>query len=115
MTRQDALAVLHLPDSATREDLDRAYQRLVRRYPPEFHPEKFRQLDEAYRFLTSLPHRLERLWSPNKFKTVIDKTELNFAPPPPPATPEQALAALRKQLLRDYLWGAGPGRESPRR
>lgn len=108
MTRKDALAVLHLLDSATREEVDRAYQRLVKRYPPEFHPEKFRRIDEAYHFLTSLPYLVERLLSPNKFKTAIDKTEFNFSPSPPTATLEQALAALRKHLLLAYLWGAGP-------
>jgi hypothetical protein len=108
MTRKDALAVLHLPDSATKEDFDRAYQRLVKRYPPEFNPEKFRQIDEAYKFLTSLPYCLERLLSPNKSKTAIDKTEFKFSPSPPTATLEQVLASLRKQLLLAYLWGLRP-------
>jgi hypothetical protein len=53
MIRKDALAVLYLPDSATREDFDRVYQRLAKRYPSEFHPEKFRHIDGAYNFLTS--------------------------------------------------------------
>jgi hypothetical protein len=114
MIRKDALAVLHLPDSATREDFDRAYQRLVKRYPPEFNPEKFRQIDEAYNFLTSLPFLLERLLSPNKLKIAINKTEFNFSLSPPTATLEQALAALRRQLLLAYLWGAGPDSGSPR-
>jgi hypothetical protein len=105
MTRKDALAALHLPDSATREDFDRTYQRLVKRYPPEFNPEKFRQIDEAYKFLTSLPYFLEKLLSPSKSKTAVDKTEFQFSPPPPATTVAQALAALRKQLLLACLWG----------
>ncbi|MCL4502423.1 MAG: DnaJ domain-containing protein [Deltaproteobacteria bacterium] len=107
MTRKNALAVLRLPDSATREEIDRAYQRLVKRYPPEFNPEKFRQIDEAYNFLTSLPYLLEKLLSPVKLRNAIDKTELKFSPAPPASTPEQAMASLRKQLLLAYLWGAG--------
>lgn len=113
MTRKEALAVLNLPDSATVEDLERAYQRLVRRYPPEFNPEKFRQIDEAYNFLTSLPYLLERLLSPNKLKRVIDKKEFKFSPPRPTVTLEQALASLKKQLLRAHLWGPGPDSRGP--
>jgi hypothetical protein len=113
MTRKDALAALHLPDSATREECDRAYQRLVKRYPPEFNPEKFRQIDEAYKFLTSLPFLLERLLSPQKLKIVVDKNEFQFSASPPTATLEQVLAALRKQLLLAYLWGESPDSETP--
>jgi curved DNA-binding protein CbpA len=38
MTREEALAQLNLPPSAGREEIEQAYQRMVRRYPPEFHP-----------------------------------------------------------------------------
>jgi curved DNA-binding protein CbpA len=113
MIRKDALAILHLPDSATREDFDRAYQRLVKRYPPEFNPEKFRQIDEAYNFLTSLPYRLEKLLSPQTAKIAVNKEEFNFSLSPPGATLEQVLAALKKRLLWAYLWGGGPDSESP--
>ena len=113
MTRKDALAVLHLPDLATREDFDRAYQRLVKRYPPEFHPEKFRQIDEAYSFLTSLPYLLERLLTPQKLKIAVNKEEFKFSLAPPAATLEQALAALKKRLLLAYLWGGGHNSGSP--
>jgi curved DNA-binding protein CbpA len=99
MTRKDALAVLHLPDSATREDLDQAYQRLVKRYPPEFNPEKFRQIDEAYNFLTSLPYLLERLFRPQKLKIAINKEEFKFSLGSPISTLEQTLAAFKKRLL----------------
>lgn len=58
MTKEKALATLNLTPPAGREEIEKAYQRLVRRYPPEFHPEKFRTLDEAYRFLTSLAFRI---------------------------------------------------------
>lgn len=108
MTRKDALAVLNLPASASREDFDRAYQRLIKRYPPEFNPEKFRQIDEAYNFLTSLPYFLERLLSPQKQKIVVNQEEFRFPLSPPAHTPEQVLTALRKQLLLAYLWGETP-------
>ncbi|OPX20064.1 MAG: hypothetical protein BZ151_05980 [Desulfobacca sp. 4484_104] len=113
MTRKDALAILRVSDSATREDLDQAYQRLVRRYPPEFNPEKFRQIDEAYKFLTSLPYLVERLLSPQKLKSSVNKEEFKFPRSRPTATPEQIRAALRKQLLQAYIWGTGPDSQGP--
>jgi DnaJ-class molecular chaperone len=65
MTREGALKNLNLPPEADSEAIEKAYQRLARRYPPEFQPEKFRIIDESYRQLTSLPEMLERLLSPS--------------------------------------------------
>jgi hypothetical protein len=36
---------------------------LVRRYPPEHHPDRFRQIDESYRTLTSLFFVVESIFS----------------------------------------------------
>ncbi len=61
MTRNEALAVLRLSPQATSEEVERAYQKLVRRYPPEFNPERFREIDAAYRYLTSVARRMEEV------------------------------------------------------
>ena len=76
MTKEKALAVLNLFPPASQEEIEKAYQRLVRRYPREFHPEKFRALDEAYRFLTSLAFRIGAF----PFTTVKngDRQRVNF-------------------------------------
>ena len=62
--KSEALKVLNLPGETDREEIEKTYHRLVRRYPPEFNPDRFREIDEAYRFLTSFPYQLERLLSP---------------------------------------------------
>ena len=101
MTKEKALAVLNLFPPASREEIEKAYQRLVRRYPPEFHPEKFRALDEAYRFLTSLAFRIERSLSPQA-KVEIDKESFSFDLTPPTASLEGALNEI-KTKLKDCL------------
>jgi len=103
MTREKALTILNLPSSAGREEIDQAYHRLIRRYPPEFHPEKFRSIDEAYRFLTSLAFRIERLLSPQT-KIDLDRKAFSFGLSPPVSSLEGALSEIRKQLKIAFLW-----------
>ena len=104
MTREEWLAVLNLPVSATKGDIEQAYQRLVRRYPPEFQPEKFRQIDDAYRFLTSLPSMLERLLSSAAQEKELDKSLFSLTATPPAAALEDALRELKKQVKLSFLW-----------
>mgnify|MGYP000400980063 CR=1 FL=1 len=99
MTRDQALAVLNLPETATAQEVQQAYERLVRRYPPEFHPDKFCQIDAAHRFLTSLPYRLERLFAPEKFQA-DRQGGLTHTLEPPAFDGEALLAAWHQQLLR---------------
>lgn len=103
MTKERALAMLNLSVSASREEIEKAYQRLVRRYPPEFHPEKFRVLDEAYRFLTSLAFRIERSLLPHSIME-IDKDSLSFDLAPPIASLEPALNEIKTKLKIAFLW-----------
>ena len=105
MTRKESLEILKLSPSANAEDTGKAYKRLVRRYPPEFHPEKFREVDEAYRFLTSLPYLLESLLSPEIEKTAIDPKLFEFSISPPLfSSLEEALTDIEKQFRMNYLW-----------
>ncbi|HVC35314.1 MAG TPA: J domain-containing protein [Chloroflexota bacterium] len=55
----DAYGVLGLDQSATAEDVRRAYFRLVRQYPPEAHPEEFKRVRAAYETLRSPLRRAE--------------------------------------------------------
>ncbi len=50
--------VLDLPVTATDEEVRAAYQRLLRKYPPEQRPREFQIIQEAY---TSLRTRRDRL------------------------------------------------------
>ncbi len=104
MTREESLEILKLSSSATSEETEKAYKRLVRRYPPEFHPERFRRIDEAYRFLTSLPYLLESLLSPQIGKANIDAELFVFPLYPPSPFLEEALADIEKDLRMNYLW-----------
>ena len=105
MTKKESLEKLKLSPSATTGDMEKAYKRLVRRYPPEFHPEKFREVDEAYRFLTSLPYLLESLLSPEIEKTDIDPKLFEFSLSPPSSL-EEALTDIEKQFRMNYLWSS---------
>ena len=103
MTREKALTILNLPSSAGRGEIDQAYHRLIRRYPPEFHPEKFRAIDEAYRFLTSLAFRIERLLSPQTKIDHLDRKAFSFDLSPPVSSLEGALSEIKKQLKIAFL------------
>ena len=104
MTREEALAQLNLPPSAGKDEIEPAYRRMVRRYPPEFQPEKFRQVDEAYRRLVSLPFLLEKLLAPADSEEV-NKSLFSFdLSPPPPAALEEAVLEAKKKFKMSYLW-----------
>ena len=107
MTKDQALAILNLPPEASRHDIDAAFSRLVRRYPPEFQPEKFRRIDEAYRFLTSLGARLEVLLTPEKTASgppgghAVPTLTL---PPADASLRDKALVEIRRRARLTWLW-----------
>lgn len=105
MTREQALTNLNLSPAADREEIEKAYQRLVRRYPPEFNPERFRQVDESYRFLTSLPYMLEKLLSPALDQPQPDAAQFSFTPAVPENCREQALREIKRLFMYSCLWG----------
>lgn len=104
MTREEALQQLNLPPDADQEAIEKAYQRMVRRYPPEFHPDKFRIVDDCYRQLTSLPAMIEKLLSPAVENAKPDPALLDFAPFVPDDTIEEALKEIRAEALAAALW-----------
>jgi hypothetical protein len=105
MTREEALIQLNLPPSAGKEEIEQAYQRMVRRYPPEFQPERFRQIDESYHFLISLPFLLEKLLGPGADSDDVNKSLFSFSLSPPQLSIlEEALLEVKKQFKMSYLW-----------
>ena len=107
MIREEALSRLNLPPTAGKEEIEQAYQRMVRRYPPEFQPEKFRQIDEAYRSLTSLAFLLEKLLSPASGAEEVSKDLFSFTlSSPEPSLLEEAVAEAKRQFKMSYLWPA---------
>ncbi|MHC1741819.1 MAG: hypothetical protein AB9873_02165 [Syntrophobacteraceae bacterium] len=107
MTREEALQNLNLPPDADPEAIEKAYQRLVRRYPPEFQPDRFRVVDDSYRQLTSLPAMLEKLLSPSIQEEKLDPDLLLFSPSVPDARLDEALQEIRAAALREALWKPG--------
>ncbi len=105
MNRKEALNTLGLPETAGPEHIEQAYRKLVRRYPPEFHPEKFRAVDEAYRILSSIAHLVVTHLSPRAVGAgVTDQGLLTFEPQQPSAEDvEQTLTDMERSMKRAYL------------
>ncbi len=57
----DSYQVLGLKPGAAREEIDRAYRTLVRRYPPELNPERFALIHDAYDRLRSFERTMEEV------------------------------------------------------
>jgi curved DNA-binding protein CbpA len=106
MTRQEALKDLNLPETASGEDIENAYRRLVRRYPPEFNPERFQRIDEAYRFLTSLSDMIARLLSPEA-GSGVSGVELQFSAALPTEAVEEALTSITRASRLASIWPSG--------
>jgi hypothetical protein len=104
MTREEALQNLNLASDADPEAIETAYQRLVRRYPPEFHPDKFRLIDDSYRQLASLPAMLEKLLAPVVEDAKLDPSLFTFDPAIPDSRLEEALQEVRAVAMAAALW-----------
>lgn len=107
--RDQALEVLNLEADATREDIDRAYQRMVRRYPPEFHPERFRRIDESYRTLTSLAFVVETILGDKQSggEDNLARTLADLSLRADDKTVHEGLREMRTLLLVENLWPGG--------
>ena len=78
MNREIALQTLNLDSQAAHETIEKNYRKLINRYPPEFHPDKFREIDDAYRFLTSFARKVEMLFAPESGQQKIDAALFSF-------------------------------------
>ena len=104
MTREEALQNLNLTINADQEMIEKAYQRLVRRYPPEFHPDKFRTIDDSYRQLTSLAAMIQQQLAPFIENPKLDPELLRFDPTVPESRIEEALGEMQRVALCNALW-----------
>ena len=104
MTREEALQNLSLPSDADRDAIEKAYQRLVRRYPPEFHPDRFRSIDDSYRQLTSLAAMIQQQLAPVVTNPKLDPGLLMFEPSLPDSHLEEAIREIRRAALTSALW-----------
>lgn len=107
--REEALKNLNLPVNATEGEINTAYQRLVRRYPPEFHPDRFRQIDESYRILTSLAFLAESILAERADSpgTSLARTLAAIDPVAREGAVEKSLKEIRAILYSEALWPGG--------
>jgi hypothetical protein len=104
MTRQDALRRLKLDPMATRSEIETAYHKFVRRYPPEFHPDRFREFDEAFRFLISFPVMVERLLSADTQEDLHDGESFPLPLSLPVPSKDGALREIKAKFKIVHLW-----------
>lgn len=105
MTRDEALKILNVTAAADKDTVEEAYRRLVRRYPPEFHPEKFRKVDRAYRLLTSVPYQVEHFLGSHTEQGEIDAEFFSLSPAPPSGEEiAEAMKAVKSELRMAHLW-----------
>lgn len=111
LTREQALHNLNLSNEASGEEIEQSYRRLVRRYPPEFHPDRFRQIDESYRTLSSLSFLVESIFNAKDRDEdgdlVAQINELPLAPEAGAAL--LGVDVLRRLYLVESLWPARKG------
>jgi hypothetical protein len=106
LTQAEALKILNLSPEASAEAIETAYQRLVRRYPPEFHPDRFRQIDQSYRILTSTAFLVESILTARKTEPETDLAQ-RLADLPLVAEEDavaKSLEEIRTLLLVESLW-----------
>lgn len=58
--------ILHISPTADNRTARKAYKRMVRQFPPESHPEKFTELNEAYQEITADSSVFEKYTQENK-------------------------------------------------
>jgi curved DNA-binding protein CbpA len=95
LTASDPYRVLGLPPTAAQIEIKQAYFALIRQYPPETEPEKFKIIRAAYEKLKDARRRSETdifrpqpppLWQPPATKPALDTA----------FQPDDALIALRR-------------------
>lgn len=82
LTATDPYLVLGLPRTANQMDIKRTYFALIRQYPPETEPEKFKIIRAAYEKIKDVSRRAETdiflpqappAWQPPPSRLVLDK------------------------------------------
>ncbi|MBF0458095.1 MAG: DnaJ domain-containing protein [Nitrospirae bacterium] len=104
MTRDTALNILKLSSAAGKEEIESTYYKLVKRYPPEFNPDKFREIDEAYRYLTSFTVMIESLLSGDSNEGTVDAELFSFTLPSESVSVDDAMREIKNSFKIAHLW-----------
>lgn len=96
----DAYTALGIQPGATSEEIDSAYRRLVRRYPPELNPRRFARIKEAHNLLSSYEQQMREVaFDPEHAIDLVSPAPVAKMLPPPPA-PEPLVPADWQPFLR---------------
>jgi curved DNA-binding protein CbpA len=90
LTSSDPYAVLGLPRRATTREVKRTYFDLVRQFPPETHPDEFKQVRGAYEKLRTEEAKAD--------------TDLFLFQPPPPWEPRKRPRKLDLDFDPQDIW-----------
>jgi curved DNA-binding protein CbpA len=115
---RDPFTVFGIHEDASDVEIRRRYLALVRDYPPDRAPERFREYRTAYEALSDERKRLEtKLLRTNEAALARLRTAaLNAAPPAPARASKQTVAALLAEgILRAATDRQPPGEDTGQR
>ncbi|MCI4626573.1 MAG: DnaJ domain-containing protein [Candidatus Magnetoovum sp. WYHC-5] len=104
MTKDKAVKILNIPLSAKQEEIEATYYKLVKRYPPEFNPDKFREIDEAYRYLTSFVVMIKSLLSEEVSEERLDVELFSFKPSISKLSLDDTIKEIKGRFKIAHLW-----------
>ena len=100
----DPYAVLNISQESDDATVRDAYLNLVRRYPPEQHPERFTQINRAYETIKDADSRLRHLLFPEApgFRSPFEAVRNHFRQTAarPPLTHEWMKGYLRQCAMK---------------
>jgi curved DNA-binding protein CbpA len=97
----DPYAVLGVSPTASADEVRQSYFRLVRRYPPETHPERFKLVRAAYDALKSPLRRAQREVA--QFDLSVDRIDLGRLDSPATTRSSLVAALLAVELAASEL------------
>jgi curved DNA-binding protein CbpA len=115
---RDPFTILGVHEDASNAEIRRRYLALVRDYPPDRAPERFREYRAAYEALSNERRRLETklLRTTEAALARLATAALNAAPPAPARTSKQTVAALLAEgIMRAVADRQPPGEDTRQR
>ncbi len=97
----DPYAALGLTGTATPEEVRAAYLQLVREYPPDRDPQRFREIHAAYQALSNPLVRAEALWNACHERPDLQEALARADTARPRLRPLQLLALGNKEADQD--------------
>jgi curved DNA-binding protein CbpA len=107
----EAYSILGLEPGASDDEVNAAYRRMVRRYPPELNPRRFARIKQAHELLSSYERRMREAQADleRAIEMLYPPVTVTLVPPPEPPPPLTAadwrplLRRLREQAILEAL------------